>query len=36
MVRVIAPGQAMTQDYSETRLNLDTDANEKLVRVTCG
>src|SRR5690606_21235778 len=26
VVRVITPGQAVTQDYSEARLNLETDA----------
>lgn len=36
VVRVIAPGQAVTQDYSAARLNLNTDANGKLVRATCG
>jgi hypothetical protein len=36
VVRVIAPGQAATQDYSEARLNLETDADGNLVRATCG
>ncbi|HTN62245.1 MAG TPA: I78 family peptidase inhibitor [Devosia sp.] len=36
VVRVIAPGQAVTQDYSNARLNLETDADGNLVRATCG
>jgi hypothetical protein len=35
-VRVIAPGQAVIQNFSETRLNLETDAAGNLVRVSCG
>lgn len=35
-VRVIAPGQAVIQNFSENRLNLETDAAGNLVRVTCG
>ena len=35
-VRVIAPGQAVIQNYSDARLNLETDATGKLVRATCG
>ena len=35
-VRVVAPGQAVIQNYSETRLNLETDAAGNLVRATCG
>ena len=35
-VRVIAPGQAVIQNYSATRLNLETDETGKLVRASCG
>jgi len=35
-IRVIAPGQAVTQDYSSSRLNLDVDASGNLVRPWCG
>ena len=35
-VRVIAPGQAVIQNYSEDRLNLETDGSGKLLRATCG
>ena len=35
-VRVIAPGEAVIQNYSEDRLNLETDAAGKLMRATCG
>lgn len=35
-VRVIAPGQAVIQNYSEDRLNLDTDGSGKLLRAACG
>jgi starvation-inducible outer membrane lipoprotein len=35
-VRVIAPGQAVIQNYSEARLNLETDAAGNLVKASCG
>jgi hypothetical protein len=35
-VRVIAPGQAVIQNYSESRLNLEVDAGGNLVRASCG
>lgn len=35
-VRFIRPGMAVTADYSETRLNIDISANEKISRVYCG
>jgi hypothetical protein len=35
-VRVIAPGQAAIQNYSEARLNLETDASGNLVKASCG
>lgn len=35
-LRVIAPGQAVIQNYSEARLNLETDAAGHLTRASCG
>ena len=35
-VRVIRPGQAVTQDYRIDRLNLETDDAGTVVRVRCG
>jgi hypothetical protein len=35
-VRVIAPGQAVIQNYSDSRLNLEIDASGNLMRATCG
>jgi hypothetical protein len=35
-VRVIAPGQAVIQNYIESRLNLEVDGNGNLVRASCG
>lgn len=35
-VRVIAPGQAVIQNYSDARLNLETDSRGNLVRASCG
>ncbi|WP_375165853.1 I78 family peptidase inhibitor [Chelativorans sp.] len=35
-VRVIAPGQAVIENYSEARLNLETDAQGNLIRASCG
>ncbi|KKC27946.1 I78 family peptidase inhibitor [Sphingomonas sp. SRS2] len=35
-VRVIRPGQAVTQDYRADRLNLETDDAGNVVRVSCG
>ncbi len=35
-VRVIAPGSAVTLDYSAARLNLETDAGGRIVRFHCG
>jgi hypothetical protein len=36
IVRVYATGQPVTQDYNESRLNLETDAAGNLVNATCG
>lgn len=35
-VRVIAPGQPVIQNYSDARLNLETDGRGNLKRATCG
>lgn len=35
-VRVIAPGMAVTMDYSASRLNLETDASGRIIRFHCG
>jgi hypothetical protein len=35
-IRWIAPGMAVTMDYREDRLNLETDAHGKIVRAHCG
>lgn len=36
VVRIIRPGMAVTMDYLETRLNIEIDAAEVIVRVSCG
>ncbi|WP_428968011.1 I78 family peptidase inhibitor [Sphingomonas sp. Xoc002] len=35
-LRVIAPGDAVTMDYRPDRLNIETDAEGKVVRLKCG
>lgn len=35
-VRIIRPGDMVTEDYSEQRLNIEVDANEKISQVYCG
>lgn len=35
-VRVIRPGDAVTEDYRPDRLNLDLDANDVILRPWCG
>ena len=35
-IRWIAPGMAVTMDYREDRLNIDTDESGKIVRAHCG
>lgn len=35
-VRVISPGQPVTQDYSASRLNLEVTGGGTLIRATCG
>jgi Peptidase inhibitor I78 family len=34
--RVIRPGDAITEDYSDTRLNVDLDAADTITRIWCG
>ena len=34
--RVIAPGDAITEDYSPSRLNIDVDATGRILRAWCG
>lgn len=36
IVRVITPGDAVTDDYNESRLNLEVDADNSIFRATCG
>lgn len=35
-VRVIRPGMAVTMDYREDRVNLDVDADNRVLTVRCG
>ncbi|EYD73044.1 I78 family peptidase inhibitor [Limimaricola hongkongensis] len=35
-VRVIRPGDAVTMDFSPTRINFEIDAMEQIARVYCG
>jgi hypothetical protein len=35
-VRIIRPGDAVTMDFSETRINFDLDATDRIVRIFCG
>jgi hypothetical protein len=35
-LRVIWPGMAVTEDYSESRLNVEVDAQGLIQRVSCG
>ncbi|MBJ2153693.1 I78 family peptidase inhibitor [Paracoccus sp. IB05] len=34
-MRVISPGQAVTMDYIQTRLNVELDAAGKIIRMSC-
>ena len=34
--RIIRPGDAITEDYSESRLNVDLDARDNITRLWCG
>lgn len=35
-VRVIRPGMAVTMDWREDRLNLEVDADNRVLTVRCG
>jgi hypothetical protein len=35
-VRILRPGDAMTEDYSPARLNIMIDAVERIAEVRCG
>ena len=35
-LRIIPPGAPVTMDYSPARLNVETDARGRIVRITCG
>lgn len=35
-LRTLAPGQATTREYAEGRLNLQLDADQRIVRAYCG
>ena len=35
-VRWIRPGQAVTMDFREDRLNIELDAGNRIVRISCG
>ena len=35
-IRWIQPGQAVTMDYREDRLNIALDAHNRVTRVSCG
>jgi hypothetical protein len=34
--RLIRPGDAVTEDFSPTRLNIDLDAAGRILRAWCG
>lgn len=36
MARVLKPGQMVTMEYLEGRLNIDVDANNVITNVRCG
>lgn len=36
VLRVIRPGQAVTMDFRDDRLNVELDASGKVKRVSCG
>lgn len=36
MARVLRPGQAVTQEFNEERLNLHVDATGRVLKATCG
>jgi hypothetical protein len=36
VIRWIMPGQPVTMDYRTDRLNMELDAKERVIRITCG
>ncbi|MDP4032898.1 MAG: I78 family peptidase inhibitor [Pseudorhodobacter sp.] len=34
--RILRPGMAVTMDYSPERLNIEIDAGEHIIRLSCG
>ena len=36
MARVLRPGQVITKEFNAQRLNLEVDANGRIVAVRCG
>lgn len=36
VLRVIRPGQPVTKDYRTDRLNVELDADDTILRLTCG
>lgn len=36
MVRILRPGQMVTKEFDAQRLNLEVDANGRIVAVRCG
>ncbi len=36
MARILRPGQMVTKEYNAQRLNLEVDANGRIVAVRCG
>ena len=35
-MRAIRPGEAVTMDFRQDRLNLELDAQDKIIRASCG
>lgn len=35
-VRIIRPGQAVTQDFRPTRINFNIDASNRIASISCG
>ena len=36
MARVLKPGQMVTMEYAEGRLNIDVDAGNVVINLRCG
>ena len=36
MVRILRPGQMVTKEFDTQRLNLEVDANGRILAVRCG